>query len=165
MSKPNAEDSLSALNTSSRSDLVDLWTKTFDCPPPKGIRQPLMIRAIAWHLQAKAQSGHSTETRRLLKAAVKRTMSEMDNSGSVTPLADPTIVSSAPWSGEKTALTTPRPLPPSGARLIREWNGRRYVVDVVDDGYIMDGKHYQSLTAVSFRITGVKWSGPRFFCL
>jgi hypothetical protein len=49
--------------------------------------------------------------------------------------------------------------------LIRDWNGRRYVVDVVDGGFVLDGKHYRSLTAIAFRITGAKWSGPRFFGL
>jgi hypothetical protein len=48
---------------------------------------------------------------------------------------------------------------------MREWNGRIHVVDVVADGYRLDGKTYRSLSAVAKRITGTHWSGPRFFGL
>ncbi len=50
-----------------------------------------------------------------------------------------------------------------GSRLVREWNGRTYQVEVTGDGYVMDGKTYRSLSAVARRITGARWSGPRFF--
>lgn len=51
----------------------------------------------------------------------------------------------------------------TGARLIREWNGREYIVDVTPDGYIWKGKTWRSLSAIAREITGTKWSGPRFF--
>ncbi|PJK28001.1 DUF2924 domain-containing protein, partial [Minwuia thermotolerans] len=57
-----------------------------------------------------------------------------------------------------------RPLRP-GSRLIRQWQGRTHVVDVVDDGFSYDGRTYSSLTAIAFEITGARWSGPRFFGL
>ena len=50
-----------------------------------------------------------------------------------------------------------------GSHLIREWNGRTYQVEVVDDGYVMDGKTWRSLSAIARHITGAHWSGPRFF--
>lgn len=53
----------------------------------------------------------------------------------------------------------------AGAHLIREWNGRTYQVEVTEDGYVMDGKTYRSLSAIAYRITGTQWSGPRFFGL
>lgn len=53
----------------------------------------------------------------------------------------------------------------SGTRLMRKWNGRMHVVDVTESGILFDGKLYRSLTAVAKRITGVQWSGPRFFGL
>lgn len=52
-----------------------------------------------------------------------------------------------------------------GTRLLREWNGRQHFVDVVDDGFLFDGKAYRSLSAIARRITGAHWSGPRFFGL
>ena len=50
-----------------------------------------------------------------------------------------------------------------GSHLIREWNGRTYQVEVIDDGYVMDGKTWRSLSALAKHITGAHWSGPRFF--
>ena len=62
------------------------------------------------------------------------------------------------------ALAAPPRLAP-GAQLVREWNGRTYRVEVVAEGFRMDGRVYASLSAVAKRITGATWSGPRFFGL
>lgn len=62
------------------------------------------------------------------------------------------------------ASSQQRPEPAGqGTRLVREWKGRQHVVDVVPDGYTWNGKTYRSLSAIAKQITGVKWSGPRFF--
>ena len=58
---------------------------------------------------------------------------------------------------------TPPALAKPGAHLFREWNGRTYQVEVVDGGYVMDGKTWRSLSAIARHITGARWSGPRFF--
>ncbi len=50
-----------------------------------------------------------------------------------------------------------------GSYLVREWNGRTYQVEVTEGGYLMDGKSWRSLSAIARHITGVHWSGPRFF--
>lgn len=50
-----------------------------------------------------------------------------------------------------------------GSHLVREWNGRTYQVEVVDGGYMMDGRMWRSLSAIARHITGARWSGPRFF--
>jgi len=50
-----------------------------------------------------------------------------------------------------------------GSRLVREWNGRTYQVEVIGGGYVMDGKTWRSLSAIAKHITGAHWSGPRFF--
>ena len=59
----------------------------------------------------------------------------------------------------KSPPVTARP----GSHLIREWNGRTYHVEAVEDGYVMDGKTWRSLSAIARHITGAQWSGPRFF--
>ncbi|MCA3714702.1 DUF2924 domain-containing protein [Phenylobacterium sp.] len=52
-----------------------------------------------------------------------------------------------------------------GARLAREWRGRRYEAVAVAGGYAYEGKIYRSLSEVARLITGVRWNGPRFFGL
>jgi len=53
----------------------------------------------------------------------------------------------------------------AGTHLVREWNGRTYRAEVTDNGVLLDGTTYSSLSAVAKRITGAAWSGPRFFGL
>ncbi len=50
-----------------------------------------------------------------------------------------------------------------GTRLVREWQGRIYQVTVLASGFEYDGRTYASLTAIAREITGISWSGPRFF--
>ncbi|SFM79159.1 DUF2924 domain-containing protein [Shimia aestuarii] len=50
-----------------------------------------------------------------------------------------------------------------GSHLVREWNGRTYQIEVIDGGYVMDGRTWRSLSALARHITGARWSGPRFF--
>jgi Protein of unknown function (DUF2924) len=54
---------------------------------------------------------------------------------------------------------------PSGARLLREWNGITHVVDVLPDGVLWNGQRHGSLSAIARAITGARWSGPRFLDL
>ena len=53
----------------------------------------------------------------------------------------------------------------SGVRITREWRGRMFEVDRVDDSYRWQGEAYGSLSAVAQAITGVKRNGPQFFGL
>ena len=52
-----------------------------------------------------------------------------------------------------------------GARIAREWQGRRYEVEVVEGGFVHDGVRYASLSQIARAITGTRWNGPRFFGL
>jgi len=51
----------------------------------------------------------------------------------------------------------------SGTRLARRWNGVTYSVLVTDDGFVLGGRSFTSLSHVAEAITGAHWSGPRFF--
>jgi len=48
---------------------------------------------------------------------------------------------------------------------VREWHGVTHTVVILKDGVEWQGKRYRSLTVVAQQITGVHWSGPRFFGL
>lgn len=53
----------------------------------------------------------------------------------------------------------------AGTRLVREWNGATYEIEVLESGYRWRGETWRSLSAIAREITGTKWSGPRFFGL
>lgn len=52
-----------------------------------------------------------------------------------------------------------------GTRLVRDWNGRRIEVLVLEEGYRFEGRHFRSLSQIARHVTGAHWSGPRFFGL
>jgi hypothetical protein len=58
-------------------------------------------------------------------------------------------------------VETPRLTP--GTRFIREWQGEMHQVAVENAGFLYRGKRYKSLSEIARRITGTRWSGPRFF--
>lgn len=52
-----------------------------------------------------------------------------------------------------------------GARIVREWNGERHEIEVLDSGYLYSGRTWSSLSPIASEITGTKWNGPAFFGL
>ena len=52
-----------------------------------------------------------------------------------------------------------------GAKLVREWRSKTHTVTVIDEGFEWKGRHWRSLSVIAREITGVHWSGPRFFGL
>ena len=128
-------DRLQALTDMDRSACLKMWHEIFAAPPAKYLSQQFMQKAIAYELQCRAFGAVSKSTYRVLLAIS---------------------------NGKKTALAPFRNITP-GARLLREWNGRTYEVEVTRDGFLWRGKNYRSLTAIACEITGTKWSGPRFF--
>lgn len=141
MSDALLDDELAGLPGLPRSDLVGRWQATYGADPPKGISRQLLVRAIAYEIQAARYGGLKPKTLRRLRKT---------NEGSP--------------KGRETPGRPRRQLQP-GSRLIREWNGETHVVEVLDGGLIWNDKHYRSLSAVARAITGARWSGPRFFGL
>ncbi|MCG8509585.1 MAG: DUF2924 domain-containing protein [Rhodospirillales bacterium] len=133
---------MAAIPLLSRTELIDRWVKVCKQPPPKGISRRLLEYHAAYRLQVKAFGGLKPSTRRkLLRAANGQEKSD------------------TPSSQNRTTMVAP------GTRLVREWHGRTYMVDVTKDGFRCDGQTYKSLSAVAHTITGARWSGPRFFGL
>ncbi len=124
----------------SRPELTKRWRRLYRTAPPKGISRLFLTRAVAYGMQVKRYGG--------LKPAVRRQLRKAADGGSARAAAN--------LKSEKVA---------PGMRLIREWNGSSHVVEVVDGGFVWNGKHYGSLSAVARAITGARWSGPRFFAL
>ena len=108
-------------------------------PPPMRLSRDLLVRGITYKLQERAYGGLSTATARKLEQAGADSLSR----GSVTP---------AP----------PISLRP-GTRLVREWRGVTHMVLIHADGIEWRGQRYRSLSLVARKITGARWSGPRFF--
>ena len=119
-----------------RAALRVAWTKAFGDAPPNFLSMNFMRKALIWDAQCRKFGGLKPDLRRALKAAV---------------------------AGKN--VREPTPHIRAGTQLVREWNGRRYQVEVTSDGFRMNGEDYKSLSAIALHITGTAWSGPRFFGL
>ncbi len=136
---PTIKAQMTGIQEMDLSTLRDEWRRHYRASPPRRLSRDLLIRGIAYKLQEKTHGGLSKAMRRRLRRLAKA----FSETGRV-----------APENGTKV-----RP----GTRLVREWQGRTYVVTVTDDGFNYDSETYASLSAIAQRITGAHWSGPRFF--
>jgi hypothetical protein len=119
-----------------RAALRVAWAAAFGDAPPPFLSMIFIRKALIWEAQCRAFGGLSPDVKRALKSAV---------------------------DGKQ--LSTPLSAIKPGTQLVREWHGRRYQVEVREDGFVMNGAHFKSLSAIALQITGTTWSGPRFFGL
>lgn len=133
-------EEIARLGDLTRDELIERWVKAHSHPPPKGISRRLLELSAAYDLQARALGGLKPVLRKSLAAALD-------------PNSPPSKLRGKGISIEP------------GSQLVRIWNGRANQVEVVDNGFIWNGEHFRSLTAIAYRITGARWSGPRFFGL
>ena len=113
------------------------WRRVFGCPAPPAFGTALTSRAIAARYQEQAFGGLTRAELRMLGRQVRK--------NECKPKAAPVI----------------KP----GTWLSRTWHGEVHEVVVVEGGFEYRGARYQSLSAIARAITGVRWSGPRFFGL
>jgi hypothetical protein len=134
-------EQIATLETLSLTELRKRWSRLFKASVPSGLSSDLMIRGIAYKIQEQAFGGLSQAAKRKLGTFAKQL--EGDSRKGFEAGSD---------------------LKP-GAKLIREWQARTYQVTVLEDGFEFKGKSYGSLSMIAREITGVRWSGPRFFGL
>ncbi|MCF6293355.1 MAG: DUF2924 domain-containing protein [Robiginitomaculum sp.] len=139
-SEERLESELSRLHALDRESLLSQWMKVFNYPPLKGARNITLQRGLSYHYQERAYGKLKASTSKKL---LRISSSTIDN-------AD---------------LVPSKPKTQTGNQLIREWNGKTHTVMVIENSFEWSGEHYTSLSAVAHAITGVRWSGPRFFGL
>ena len=141
MTSARLEREIDGLADLNRVELVERWRTSYRTDPPKGISRRLLIRAIAYQMQAKRYGGLRPAADRRLRMIANGTVKNDHGGRKVSPRLQP------------------------GARLVREWNGVSHVVEVIEDGFVWNGDRHRSLSAIARAITGARWSGPRFFGL
>ena len=119
------------------ASLRRVWEQTFGVAPPSSLSRVFLGHVLLHERQCRTHGGLSAATRRALAAMVNGT----------------------PGNGAAAPAGSVSP----GTHLVREWNGRTYQVEVIDNGYRFDGKTYPSLTTIAKRITGTHWSGTTLF--
>jgi hypothetical protein len=120
-------------------DLRAEWRRQYRGEPPSKLSRDLLIRALAYKIQEQASRGPDAALKRRLRTLAEQLAAGADIS--------------------RSAGTTLK----LGARLVREWRGQTHTVTVVENGFDYDGQRFRSLSQIAKAITGVHWSGPRFF--
>ena len=128
---------LAKLATLDRPALAKRWVATFEVPSPKSCQSTLLRQALAWHVQMQALKAQAGSREAKRGAQALRQAAAAPSSLTLSP----------------------------GTRLLREWKGRTYHVNVVAGGFEYDGRVWRSLSAIARSITGTPWSGPLFFGL
>ena len=132
---------LQALEQMDYAALRREWRRLYRAQPPKRVARDLLMLGVAWRIQEQVYGGLGAATKRRLANLAK----SMERDGDVTR--------------NRVARLKP------GAKLLREWRGETHTVTVVEDGFEWNGRQWRSLSAIAQLITGVHWSGPRFFGL
>jgi len=132
---------LKALGSMDHAALRAEWRRLYRVEPPKRVARELLVLGVGWKIQEQAFGGLRGTTRRML-AELSKTL---ERDGDVT----------------RSRVTRLKP----GAKLIREWHGKSHTVIVLEEGFEWRGKHWRSLSVIARTITGMHWSGPRFFGL
>jgi hypothetical protein len=113
------------------------WRNVFAKMAPAHLPKHLLIRIIAYRLQACASGDVDRKVRQMLN----RLLDQKD---------------SDPSKRSKSIVLKP------GTLLVREWSGDLHRVRVLENGFAWNGVTYGSLTKVAWAITGTRWNGPRF---
>ena len=140
---------VSSLPGLDRSQLLLQWRNHLGGTAPAHLPTWLLMRVLAYRLQAAALGDLDPATLRKLRNGA----------------GDPGSVNApAPFANRPPATREGVDLRP-GAMLAREWRGRLERVTVLDDGFAWNGTTYGSLSMVAKAITGTSWNGHRFFGL
>ena len=128
------------------------WRSVIGRHPPKTLSSALMVRILTWREQVLKVGDVSPRSRAILAAAIRGKDERAETGG------DPEL-------GPIAHASRPRMPIRVGTVLVREHAGVLHRITVVADGFEWDGRIFCSLSGVARAITGVSWSGRRFFGL
>ena len=150
--KSNASPSLRAAILSIVADLEgqDLnglrrqWRAHLGGEPPAHLQRWLLMRVLAYRLQADALGG--------LDKSIEQKLSSKKE-GAAVPFDR-----RAPQTRDGVGLK-------AGAMLVREWKGKLERVMILEEGFAWNGQTFGSLSQIAKAMTGTNWNGHRFFGL
>src|SRR6266576_517485 len=125
------------------STLRARWRVVFRKDAPHHLPCHLLMRVLAYRLQADRLGHLDAESQRLLDTSTS-----------------PEQVSARVTEARRRQMRL-RP----GTVLAREWKGQMQRVTVMADGFAWNGTIYSSLSRIACVITGTRWNGPKFFGL
>jgi hypothetical protein len=129
------------------------WRRLTGRQAPEHLPRHLLVRLIAYRIQAEAFGDLDGKNIKLLRELAKQRAK-----GGAGARGVPTL--------ESLSLSArgARPLA-AGTVIGREHGGTMHHIMVLTDGFAWNGTTYRTLSEVAYAITGTRWNGPRFFGL
>jgi len=121
------------------------WRAHLGGEPPAHLQRRLLMRVLAYRLQADAFGDLDKSIQRMLRSNKER--------DAATPFDR-----RAPQTREGASLKV-------GALLVREWKGKLERVMILEEGFAWKGQTFGSLSQIAKAMTGTTWNGHRFFGL
>ena len=121
------------------------WRAHLGGEPPAHLQRWLLIRVLAYRLQADAFGG--------LDKSIERMFASKRQQGAAVPFDR-----RAPQTRDGVGLK-------AGAMLVREWKGKLERVMILEEGFAWNGQTFGSLSQIARAMTGTNWNGHRFFGL
>jgi len=125
------------LERKSASELRRIYKNLFNVSAASNANKDMLIPKIAYRIQELALGGLSDKAKHRLEALAKGNIKEAIKS--------------------KHSDLLP------GTKICKEHNGTVHQVEILKDGFEYNGQKWKSLSAIATKITGTKWSGPKFF--
>jgi hypothetical protein len=141
--RTSVEAELARLTELDLPTLKARWRSVTGRSIPPGVQRSLLVKMLAYRLQADAIGDLDADTARFIER----------------------IGSDRSLMAAKTLPLPDKARAGQGAIFIREWEGVTHQVMHMADGYAWKGVTYRSLSEVARAITSVRWNGPRFFGL
>lgn len=120
------------------------WRAHLGGEPPSHLQRWLLMRVLAYRLQADAFGGLDKSIQRMLPSKKKSVAVPFDRR--------------LPQTRDGVGLK-------AGAMLVREWKAKLERVMILDEGFAWNGQSFGSLSQIARAITGTNWNGHRFFGL
>jgi hypothetical protein len=121
------------------------WRAHLGGEPPAHLPHWLLMRVLAYRLQADAFGDLDKSIRRILRSGKE------DSVGAPFDRREP-------QTREGLGLK-------AGALLVREWKGQLERVMILEEGFAWNGQTFGSLSQIAKAMTGTPWNGHRFFGL
>jgi hypothetical protein len=121
------------------------WRARLGGEPPLHLQRWLLMRVLAYRLQADAFGGLDKSIQRMLASKKER--------GVGVPFDQ-----RAPQTRDGVGLK-------AGTMLVREWKGLLERVMILEEGFAWNGQTFGSLSQIARAMTGTNWNGHRFFGL
>jgi len=133
------------------------WKRLYG-EPTRSRNRTFLWRRLAWRVQELQFGGLSDATKARMLDLAPATFQRSQVPPGFLPAAGGIASSSGPLRRD------PR-LPSPGSTIVRGYRGQTLRLNVLDDGFELDGVHYGSLSEAARVVTGQRWNGPLFWGL